>query len=162
MPTPVGDIQVDVLEVTDADLADLPADPTDRLHVLSHAWAVATATPVVMRTTVMSDLTVAVAEPGPLVAMKLQSIMNRGAGKEATDLLDVVSLSLDPASGPGVRQQLAAADAQLRQDASRHVALWFEDRIDRSLRLVRTVPEGGEILLDDLRLVGELLQEALL
>ncbi len=44
--TPLGPVQVDVLEVTDADLAPLPDDPTDRLHVLSHAWAAQTATPV--------------------------------------------------------------------------------------------------------------------
>jgi len=46
--TPRGDVQVDVLEVTDAELDDLPADPTDRLHVLSHAWAAATASAVTL------------------------------------------------------------------------------------------------------------------
>ena len=35
--TPLGQVQVDVLEVTDADLQPLPEDPTDRLHVLAHA-----------------------------------------------------------------------------------------------------------------------------
>jgi hypothetical protein len=82
VPTSVGDVQVDVLEVTDAEVADLPDDPTDRLHVLSHAWAAASATPMIIRAGEMSNLTVAVAEPGPLVAMKLQSIMNRPAVKE--------------------------------------------------------------------------------
>jgi hypothetical protein len=46
VPTAAGPVQVDVLEVTDADLTPLPDDPTDRLHVLSHAWATATATSV--------------------------------------------------------------------------------------------------------------------
>ena len=46
------------------------------------------------------DVTVAVAEPGPLITMKLQSIMNRGAAKEGTDLLDIIRLCLDPATGP--------------------------------------------------------------
>ena len=45
VPTAAGLVQVDVLEVTDAELTDLPDDPTDRLHVLSHGWAAATATP---------------------------------------------------------------------------------------------------------------------
>jgi hypothetical protein len=89
VPTSAGPVQVDVLEVTDADLAPLPDDPTDRLHVLSHAWAATSATTVIMRASGTPNLTVAVAEPGPLVAMKLQSIMNRGSEKEGTDLLDI-------------------------------------------------------------------------
>src|SRR5438093_12610988 len=32
VPTMAGPVQVDVLEVTDADLAQLPDDPTDPLH----------------------------------------------------------------------------------------------------------------------------------
>ena len=42
--TALGPVQIDVLQVTDADLDPLPDDPTDRLHVLSHAWAAETAT----------------------------------------------------------------------------------------------------------------------
>lgn len=161
VPTTAGDVQVDVLEVTDAELADLPTDPNDRLHVLSHAWAAATATPVLIQTAGRSDLTVAVAEPGPLVAMKLQSIMNRGTAKEGTDLLDIVRLTLDPVTGPTLRDQLAAADPQLREDAARHSDLWFRDRAARSLGIARRVPEGSETQLDDLLLVGELLQGVL-
>jgi hypothetical protein len=44
VPTAAGPVQVDVLEVSDADLSPVPDDPTDRLHVLSHDWAAATAT----------------------------------------------------------------------------------------------------------------------
>ncbi|MCO1657627.1 hypothetical protein [Pseudonocardia humida] len=79
--TSFGDVQVDVLEVTDADLNPLPEDETDRLHVQSHAWAASTATHLVLEVEELPPLTVAVAEPGPLIAMKLQSIMNRGAAK---------------------------------------------------------------------------------
>ena len=103
----------------------------------------------------------AVAEPGPLIAMKLQSIMNRGVAKEGTDLLDIVHLSLDPAAGHVSRSQLEAADPQLREDASLHANRWFEDQADRSLRLARAIPEGRDTQLDDLHLVGELLQSAL-
>ncbi|HUQ54045.1 hypothetical protein [Lentzea sp.] len=35
--TPWGEVKVDVLGVTDADIATLPDDPNDRLHVQSHA-----------------------------------------------------------------------------------------------------------------------------
>lgn len=159
--TSAGDVQVDVLEVTDADLDPLPEDPNDRLHVLSHAWAAVMSSDVIIRAPGTPDTTVAVAEPGPLIAMKLQSIMNRAARKEATDLLDIVRLTLDPIAGPVVREQLAAADAQLRADASQHGTLWFDDRAERSLRIVRAIPEGRETQIDDLHLVGELLQGAL-
>jgi hypothetical protein len=93
--------------------------------------------------------------------MKLQSIMNRGAAKEGTDLLDIIRLCLDPAAGPVLRTQLANAETQLRVDAARHAQRWFNDNADRSLRLVRGIPEGRGTELDDLRLVGELLQGAL-
>jgi hypothetical protein len=161
VPTPAGDVQVDVLEVTDAELAQLPTDPTDRLHVLSHAWAAATATPMIIRAKDMPDLTVAIGEPGPLVAMKLQSIMNRGAAKEGTDLIDILRLTLDRTTGPALLAQLQDADPQLRRDAALHTARWFANHVDRSLRLMRAIPEGQDIESDDLRLVGELLQSAL-
>lgn len=161
VPTTAGTVHVDVLEVTDADVAQLSDDPNDRLHVLSHAWAAATATPVVLRARGTPDLTVAVAGPGPLVAMKLQSIMNRGAAKEGTDLLDIIRVTLDPTAGPAALSQLASAGRQLRRDASRHATLWFNDRIKRSLDLVRAVPEGRDTQTDDLHLVGELIQSAL-
>lgn len=161
VPTSAGPVQVDVLEVTDADLSPLPDDPTDRLHVLSHAWALTSATPVTLRTSGTSDLTVSVAEPGPIVAMKLQSIMNRGSEKEGTDLLDIIRLSLDPAAGPVLRTQLAHADPRIRADAARHAQRWFSDHADRSLRRVRDIPEGRNAELDDIHLVGELLAHAL-
>jgi hypothetical protein len=142
VPTSAGPVQVDVLEVTDADLTPLPDDPTDRLHVLSHAWAAASATSVTIRASGSPDLAVAVAEPGPLIAMKLQSIMNRGAQKEGTDLLDIIRLCLDPVAGPVLRAQLASADPQIRSDVARHAERWFNDHCERSLRRVRGVPEG--------------------
>ncbi|MGH3586740.1 MAG: hypothetical protein ACRDQ0_10495 [Pseudonocardia sp.] len=159
--TPFGAVQVDVLQVTDADIRDLPEDPTDRLHVLSHAWAASTATGLVLAADELPPLKVAVAEPGPIIAMKLQSIMNRGAAKEGTDLLDIVRLTLDRTCGPTSREQLAAADRLLRADALLHARRWFDQAADRSLKRVRAVPEGASLEVDDLRLVGDLLIAAL-
>lgn len=161
VPTPIGDVQVDVLGVTDAELRDLPDDATDRLHVLSHAWAADTASPVVIRAGGVPNVTVRVAHSGPLVAMKLQSIMNRPAAKEGTDLLDIIRLSLDRGTGPLVREQLSHADQQLKSDARLHVQRWFETFAARSLKRVNGVPEGRQIALDDIHLVGELLAGAL-
>lgn len=87
IPTPAGDVKVDVLEVSDSDLQPLPEDPIDRLHVLSHAWAAETASFVTIGATDgtqdgYQEVLTRVAEPGPLIAMKLQSVMNRPAAKE--------------------------------------------------------------------------------
>lgn len=158
--TPAGPVQVDVLEVGDADLTDLQ-DPTDRLHVLSHAWAASTATAMVLRTAEGDDLTVRVAEPGALVATKLQSVMNRGREKEGTDLLDIIRLTLDRSSGPAALRALAHADPRLRREALLHTLRWFEEFGSRTLRIVRQVPEGKDVGADDIDLVAELLIGAL-
>ncbi len=93
--------------------------------------------------------------------MKLQSIMNRGAAKEGTDLLDTIRLSLDQECGPTSRDQLERAGPQLRADALLHSRRWFHDTADRSLRKIRAVPEGRDVELDDLHLTGDLLTAAL-
>jgi hypothetical protein len=162
IPTPAGMVQVDVIEVTDAELRHLPQDETDRLAVLSHAWAIQTATRVRIRAgspseSAITEVAVRVAEPGPLIAMKLQSIMNRPLDKERTDLLDIVRLTLDRTAGPLARMQLGAADAQLAADARLHAHRWFVDLREQSLRLLRELPEGADIDADTVQLVGELL-----
>ena len=159
--TPLGPVQVDVLEVTDADLAPLPDDPTDRLHVLSHAWAAQTATPVHLESDGALAVTVLVAQPAPLVAMKLQSAMNRGAAKEGTDLLDIVRLTTDRATAASVIDGLRTADVQLRADAILHARRWFREAADRTLRQIRSIPEGTSTTAEDLELVAELLDSGL-
>ncbi len=56
--------------------------------------AASTSSLVALRIDGAERVVVAMAEPGPLIAMKLQSIMNRGRVKEATDLLDIVAFTL--------------------------------------------------------------------
>ena len=76
LPTALGPVQIDVLQVADADFDPLPDDPTDRLHVLSHAWAADTATLMTLMADAPPHVDVLVAHPAALVAMKLQSAMN--------------------------------------------------------------------------------------
>lgn len=159
--TPCGEVQVDLLDVTDEEIHSLPGDPTDRLHVLSHAWAAQTATDLTLIVEGHRPQTVRVAEPGPLIAMKLQSIMNRGSVKEGTDLLDIARITLDRGCGPVSRDQLGEADPQLRADALLHARRWFDQSAARSLSRMRAVPEGQDMEIDDVRLVGELLVAAL-
>jgi hypothetical protein len=159
--TPYGEVQVDVLEVTEADIDDLPSDPTGRLHIQSHAWAASKASGLVLSAEGLDPLTVRVSEPGPIIAMKLQSVMDRGSAKEGTDLLDIVRITLDRNCGPTSRDQLEVADSQLRADALLHARRWFDQAADRSLRRIRAVPEGRDVEIDDVRLVGDLLVAAL-
>lgn len=140
--TSAGRVQIDVLEITDAALDQLPDDPTGRLHVLAHNWAASTASPMMLQIQGLPPVIVQVAQAGPLIAMKLQSLMDRGAAKEASDLLDIVRLTLDRIAGTPARQQLSSADPQLRADSLLHVQMWFVKNALRSLNRVRTVPEG--------------------
>jgi hypothetical protein len=161
LPTPLGLVQVDVLPVSQADRDPLPDDETDRLHVQSHLWAAGTATSLTLAATGADPVTVAVAEPGPIIAMKLQAIMNRGAAKEGTDLLDILRLTLDTECGPLSRDQLEHADDQLRADALLHAQRWFYEYAAQSLRKIRAVPEGRSVEADEVELVGDLLTGAL-
>jgi hypothetical protein len=162
--TSAGDVRVDVLEVSEEQLNDLPTDPTDRLYLLSHDWALRSATTLRLRAVgggTTSEHIVLVAEPGPLIATKLQALPNRARVKEATDLLDIVRLALDDETGSVVRSQLAAADVLLKQDAALHVEQWFGTAAERSLRLIRTTPSGSDTTPDTVALVGELLLASL-
>lgn len=161
LPTALGPVQIDVLQVADADFDPLPDDPTGRLHVLSHAWAADTATLMTLMADAPPPVDVLVAQPAALVAIKLQSAMNRGAAKEGTDFLDIVRLSTDPVTNRPVVDGLQSAGQQLKDDALLHVGRWFEKGRDRTLKRIRTIPEGGATTMDDLDLVAELLTAAL-
>jgi hypothetical protein len=161
LPTPRGPVQVDVLAVSPADQDPLPDDPTDRLHVLSHLWAAETATALTLAVDGVEPVTVAVAEPGPIIAMKLQAVMNRPAAKEGTDLLDILRLTLDSTCGPASRDQLEGAGDQLRADALLHSERWFRQQAAKSLRKIQAVPEGARVEADDVELVADLLSRAL-
>jgi hypothetical protein len=158
--TASGEVRIDVLEISERELADLSEDPTDRLYALAHDWALRTATPLQIRASAGGtafEHAVRVAEPGPLIATKLQALPNRSKIKEATDILDIIRLALDPQTGPAVRTQLAISDSQLRRDAALHVQTWFADNASRTLRLVRTTQAGTDTTSDTVALVGELL-----
>lgn len=159
--TPLGDIQVDVIEISDSDIAALPPDPTGQLYVLAHAWAAKTATPVILRAEQSDEVLIRVAEPGPLIAMKLQSTIDRGAEKEGTDLLDIMRLVLDRHAGPVARSQITHAGEQIREAIRWHVNWCFQQHAGRSLKRIQAIPAGADTHLDDLDLVHELLTQAL-
>ena len=85
-----------MLEVRQIEIDQPSDDPGDRLHAFAHAWANDSATEVTIEVVPLSgahvEVSPLVAEPGPLVAMKLQAIMTRAAAKQGTDLQDIARL----------------------------------------------------------------------
>ncbi len=63
LPTPLGMVKVDVLQVRQVEL-DYPSDdPGDRLHASAHAWAYDTATPMTLEVIGTATADVAVTTP---------------------------------------------------------------------------------------------------
>lgn len=163
LPTPYGAVRVDVLEVRQVELDRPSDDPGDRLHASAHAWAYDTATDVTIEVICLGgeliEASAPVAEPGPLIAMKLQAVMNRSTDKQGTDLLDIVRLSLDPLTRPPALAQIGQVDPLIAADVALHVDLWFVQRRSEVLALIRAVG-GADVVLDDVDLVGVLLLDA--
>lgn len=160
LPSPYGAVKVDVLEVRQVELDQPSDDPGDRLHASAHAWANDTATDMTIEGTRTSgdhiQVTTPVAEPGPLIAMKLQAVMNRMVDKQGTDLRDIVRLTLDEETRPAALAQIADIDVAIARDIALHVDLWFVQKRQQALKWIRATG-GYEVVADDLDLVAELL-----
>lgn len=164
VPTSSGMVRVDVLAVNQAEIDHPSDDSGDRLFATSHGWAHDSATDLTIQVAgrdgaVIVEATTPVALPGPLVAMKLQSIANRSSGKAGTDLLDIVRLTLDSGAGPQVRDQLRTRDMGMKSDIAEHVSGWFGTRLSWSLDHIHRAA-GSDVSADDLDLVRELLLES--
>ncbi len=105
------------------------------------------------------EVSALVAEPGPLIAMKLQAIMNRAVAKQGTDLQDIVRLILDAQARPAALTQLGSCDASIAADVALHVDLWLVERRRQALRWIHDTG-GTDLTLDDVDLVAELLLAA--
>jgi hypothetical protein len=163
LPTLYGQVKVDVLEVRQIEIDQPSDDPGDRLHAFAHAWANDSATEVTIEVETFSgahvEVSALVAEPGPLVAMKLQAIMNRAAAKQGTDLQDIARLILDEQARPTALVQLGNCDTPTAADIALHVGLWLVDHRRQALRWIHDAG-GTDLTLDDLDLVAELLLAA--
>jgi hypothetical protein len=128
LPTVYGQVKVDVLEVRQIEIDQPSDDPGDRLHAFAPAWASDSATEVTIEVAPLSgahvEVSALVAEPGPLVAMKLQAIMNRVAAKQGTDLQDIAGSSSTSKYDPLHWLNSAAATRRLPQTS--HSGLTIE------------------------------------
>jgi hypothetical protein len=152
-----------VLEVRQVELDHPSDDPGDRLHASAHAWANDTATDLSIEVLGAGGERVKVitpvAEPGPLIAMKLQAVMNRSVDKQGTDLLDIMRLTVDEVTWPAALSQIGSVDAAVARDIALHVDLWFVRRRERALQWIHGAG-GRDLTSDDLDLVTELLNDA--
>ena len=143
--------------------ATVDLDVVDRLYASAHAWANDTATDmtieVIRRNGDHVEVTTPVAEPGQLIAMKLQAIMNRSVEKQGTDLRDIVNLTFDSATRPVALAQIGAVAPAMASDIALHVDLWFVHKRQQALRWIGAVG-GVDVTADDLGLVAELLGAA--
>jgi hypothetical protein len=160
LPTTYGPIKVDVLEVRQIELDRPSDDPGDRLHAFAHAWANDTATEVIIEVEPLTgtrvEASTLVAEPGPIVAMKLQAVMNRAVVKQGTDLQDIIRLILDEQARPAALSQLEGCDAATAADIALHIDLWLVRRRAQALRWIHGAG-GSDLTFDDIDLVAELL-----
>ena len=99
------------------------------------------------------------AEPGPLIAMKLQAVMNRSVEKQGTDLQDILRLTFDEATRQVALSQISNVDAEIARDIALHVDLWFVRKRQQALGWIHNVG-GDDVTADDLDLVAELLTAA--
>jgi hypothetical protein len=163
LPTPYGKVKVDVLEVRQIEIDRPSDDPGDRLHASAHAWASDSATEVTIAVPSSSgpsvEVSTLVAEPGPLIAMKLQAIMNRSTAKQGTDLQDIARLILDEQARSAALAQLGNCDPSVATDIALHVDLWLVGRRRDALRWIHDTG-GTDLTLDDLDLTAELLLSA--
>ena len=163
LPTPYGSVKVDVLEVRQVEIDEPSDDPGDRLHASAHAWANDSATDltieVARRDGQRIEVTTPVAEPGPLIAMKLQAIMNRSVDKQGTDLLDIIRLTFDEDTRSASLRQITGVSDNVARDIAFHVDHWFVRKRRQALRWIHNVG-GDEITVDDLELVADLLGSA--
>ena len=163
LPTRHGAVRVDVLEVRQIELDRPSGDPGDRLHASAHAWAHDSATDIAIEVITRGgervEATTPVAEPGPLIAMKLQAIMNRAVNKQGTDLLDIIRLSFDADTRTAALSQIAQVDPAVASDIETHIDLWMVRQRQRSLQWILAVG-GADVTLDDIDLAAELLRDA--
>ena len=163
LPTVHGQVRVDVLEVRQIEIDQPSDDPGDRLHASAHAWASDRATGLTIEVVPLSgarvEVSALVAEPGPLIAMKLQAIMNRAVTKQGTDLQDIVRLILDREARPAALAQIGSCNASTAADIALHAELWLVARRRDALQWIHDAG-GRELTLDDLDLVAELLLAA--
>jgi hypothetical protein len=153
-------VTVDVMATHPIDERDLPDDELARLFVVSHRWALETATSlavdVVAGGQIIESASLQVATVPALVACKLHAIADRRdarAAKRESDALDLVRLVGEVVREPAHAESLRAAPHDLAALASTQISRWFVDDALRTSRLARLA--GAELEPADIEALGQ-------
>jgi hypothetical protein len=151
----VDGITIDVIDTAAFRAEDLDGvDPADRLFVVSHRWALDTATATEL---VAGDeaASIRVATPSALVAMKSGALLGgrmREPRKRASDLYDLYRLVLEYDRTGGIADALGTAPFDLGHLVADALAARIVDEPERAVRwLLDGGPEMGTVTPDDLR-----------
>jgi hypothetical protein len=162
--------KVDVIATAPIVEAALPDDDNERLFILAHAFALATAEVldicVVDRLELPARASVPVATPGTLVAMKLHALQSRrrDPAKLASDAYDIYRLLATHDREGAVAAQLRDGPHDVASLSRNVLASTLRDDAGRWSRRLRTDARGaamGSIEAEDLEVVASLCVDAI-
>lgn len=151
----IDEVRVDVIDTQTFQDEDLDGiESGDRLFLVSHRWALDTATETEL---VAGDAaaSIRVATPAALVAMKTGAVLggrNREPRKRASDLYDIYRLVLEHDRRGGIADELAAAPFGLGRLVGDALGARVVDEPERAVRwLLDGGAETNGVTADDLR-----------
>lgn len=151
----VEGVKLDVIDTESFSYEDLDdVDVLGRLFVVSHRWALETATETEI-TVGTAAVSIRVATPGALTAMKAWAVSARRPHephKRASDLYDLYRLLLEHDRAGQIRDSLAAAPFGLGNLVADSLRTTVIDEPERAARLLfESGPEMRAVTADDLR-----------
>lgn len=166
----LGSTHIDLIAVSDYDPAQLPDDPKEAMFVVSHSFALATATPISVealdtRHDVGARAIALVATSAALVAMKLGAINQRRGNslhKRSSDAFDIYRLLAEHDRNGIVATTLAAAPDGLGPWCAHQAREIFDTGAQQTKRWLNNgAPDMAAITAEQLRTVGTLFADAL-
>lgn len=146
------------------DIIDVSEGPADHGSFVAHRYALDTAIPRTISacvvTTTIASVTIPVAGPAAIVAMKVHAIDDRRASrpeKRSGDLYDVIRLVTAFSPAVLARELLTSGDSTLLKSTKDRCTEFFVTDAARSLRLLKTDARSTIAAVDrtDLRIVAE-------
>ena len=166
----LGGVHIDLIAVSDYDVAQLPEDVDDAMFVVTHAYGLASATWLTIEardTTndLVTRATAQVATPAALVAMKLRAMQQRRANvlnKRGSDVYDAYRLLAAHDRDGAIARELAAAPDGLGSWCIARARDVFDTNASQTRRwLASGSPDMAAVTDNDLRTVGTLFADVL-
>ena len=166
----LGGVHIDLIAVSDYEVAQLPDDIDDAMFVITHAYGLASATWLTVEARDTTDdlvtrATARVATPAALVAMKLRAMQQRRANvlnKRVSDVYDAYRLLAAHDRDGVIARELATAPDGLGAWCITRARDVFDTSAVQTRRWLGTgSPDMAAVTEDDLRTVGTLFADVL-